>query len=227
MLGLLCAATVRSAKLPAPRTRIGLGRARAAMAAVDGDDAFDMAALNRRILSLQTDMSIDDDDESMSLDDPNAPKTVFVLIFNIGSNNEGIYSLHIGAGEEQDVVVGWEVEEDAREYGVLLEETHNMPLPTPKALSMADIASFCQDSGHLLGLVREGVKVEPPSRNVDQFDWSPNSDLATAAEPPSREADGTFTEDQLDSIRLRLERATQMLGSGPAADDRDEDNRAF
>jgi hypothetical protein len=182
------------------------------MAADDGEDALDMAALNRRILSLQADMSIDDDEEEMSLDDPHVPENVFVLIFNLGSNNEGIYSLHIGVGEEQDVIVGWEVEEDAREYGLLLEETQNMPLPTPKALSMTDIASFCQDSGHLLGLVREGIKVEPPSRNVDRFDWTPNSDIGGGDVPPSREADGTYTEDQLDSIRLRLERATQMLG---------------
>jgi hypothetical protein len=174
----------------------------------------DMDLLKRRILSLKAGMSVDHD-ANLSLENANTPTQIYVLIFNEGSLNEGIYSLRIGSEEKTDVVVGWEIEEDAREYGECLEE-QNMPTPTPKAYHVAQVQSFCQDSGHLLGVVRQGVKVTPPTRTVERFDWSPDG---SNGEPPQREADGTYTEDQLDSLRLRLERATRL---GPLAD-RDKD----
>lgn len=131
-------------------------------------------------------------------------RMLYVLVFNAGSNNEGLYVLTLGSGDESDgdasIVLAWEDEEAAARYGALLEE-QNMPLPTPSPLPLEEIKEICESSARVLTLaiVREGATLHPPTVNVERFAWSPGS----GAEPESELE--LYSADELSDLRNRLE----------------------
>ncbi|KAG8464347.1 hypothetical protein KFE25_003410 [Diacronema lutheri] len=174
------------------------------------EGAVDMDALSKRISRLHGG-SIMDQLDFYEQGDRMTLARVYVLIFNAGSSNEGLYSLQLETAERVDVVLAWELEADAKQYGQLLLE-QNMPQPVPQGIGLDEISSFCTESGLSLGVVRGGTFVEPPSRTVEKFDWRPGG---TSGEPPQREADGSLSEDQLDELRLRLERASRLSQAEP------------
>ncbi|KAJ1640299.1 hypothetical protein T492DRAFT_931434 [Pavlovales sp. CCMP2436] len=188
---------------------------RAVMALAEGD-AFDMSELTRRIASLREDVVVQPLPLSqLVVQPPDFPQPLplsqlsnedaglshcYVLLFNEGSNNEGIYSV---ASDDINVVLAWETEADAMNYGEKL-VAQNMPQPTPKLFPMSDINEFVSEAGLHVGVVRDGMDYTPPSRTVDKFDWAPSG--PASGEPPTRETDGTYSEDQLDAFKRQFER---------------------
>lgn len=121
---------------------------------------------------------------------------VFVLLYNVGTDNEGIHTLRVG---DRDVILMFHSEDDALRFAILL-EAQDFPEPTPVEVDPKDIEAFCRDAGYEWQEVEEGTLVVPPESNLEETEWDPNKP------PPEPES-------ELDRIRRQLE--AQIQGKTP------------
>ncbi|WP_138984669.1 DUF3110 domain-containing protein, partial [Crocosphaera watsonii] len=82
---------------------------------------------------------------------------VYALLFNAGTNNEGIYTI---SQNRNDTVIVFETVADARHHAKLLVETDNFPLATVEAMNTNDICEFCDNAGYEIQLVEAGRYVK-------------------------------------------------------------------
>ncbi|SKB14599.1 conserved hypothetical protein [Planktothrix sp. PCC 11201] len=119
---------------------------------------------------------------------------VYVLLFNAGTENEGIHTIQMG---DRNKVLIFEDEDDAIRFGVLL-EAQDFPTATVEAIDEEEIKEFCISVDYDWERVGSGELAIPPENNVDQTDWQVEED-----QPPEKEPD--FVSPELDDIRKRLE----------------------
>ena len=126
---------------------------------------------------------------------------VNVLLFDAGSDSEGIHSLEIAG---RTVVLLFENPDDAERYAGLL-EAQDFPVPTVESLDREDVALFCRDAGYEARFVASGFVPEsdeerlfmaPPEANRDVSQWKDEESLPEP-EPSSSS--------ELDALRKRLE----------------------
>jgi Protein of unknown function (DUF3110) len=129
---------------------------------------------------------------------------VYVLLFNVGTDNEGIHTLKLkqpemedGSQEDeyQDVVLAFEQEDDAVRFGLLL-EAQDFLEPTVEGIDQEELEEFCESSGLGLQYVSDGMLAVPPSENLETTDWQVDG-------PPPEEAEPMLP--NLEEIRRRLE----------------------
>ena len=152
---------------------------------------------------------------------------VHVLLFDAGTDSEGIHSLEIAG---RTVVLLFENPDDAERYAGLL-EAQDFPVPTVEALDREDVDLFCSEAGYEARLIESGfvpsndeerLFMAPPQSNRDVSNWK---DDVISNDPVSDEAvsDGAIAEQQaveparqgletepesnpeLDELRRRLE----------------------
>ncbi len=142
---------------------------------------------------------------------------VHVLLFDAGTDSEGIHSLEIAG---RTVVLLFENPDDAERYAGLL-EAQDFPVPTVEALDREDVDLFCREAGYEARLIESGfvpntdeerLFMAPPQSNRDVSNWKdevmPDDAIADqqAAEPARQ---GLETEPdsnpELDELRRRLE----------------------
>ena len=126
---------------------------------------------------------------------------VNVLLFDAGSDSEGIHSLEIAG---RTVVLLFENTDDAERYAGLL-EAQDFPVPTVESLDREDVELFCRDAGYEARFVASGFVPEsdeerlfmaPPEANRDVSQWKDEESLPEP-EPSSSS--------ELDALRKRLE----------------------
>ena len=126
---------------------------------------------------------------------------VNVLLFDAGSDSEGIHSLEIAG---RTVVLLFENPDDAERYAGLL-EAQDFPVPTVESLDREDVELFCRDAGYEARFVASGCVPEsdeerlfmaPPEANRDVSQWKDEESLPEP-EPSSSS--------ELDALRKRLE----------------------
>lgn len=124
---------------------------------------------------------------------------VFVLLYNSGTDNEGIHTLQIG---NKDCVLMFESEDDAIRYALLL-EAQDFPIPSVENIDKEEIEEFCQSAGYEAKLVTEGMLEVPPEKNVEQTDWN----IEKKSETPinSESTDMSMSAFELERIRRQLE----------------------
>ena len=134
---------------------------------------------------------------------------VFVLMFNAGTDNEGIHSIRISnaQGLEGNKILMFESEDDATRYALLL-EAQDFAVPTVEMMNADDVKEFCDSTGYYWDIVAENSElVLPPETNVEQTDWQPEPEIEDTEEdflsysPPVPEIPNS----DLDSIRRKLE----------------------
>ena len=142
---------------------------------------------------------------------------VHVLLFDAGTDSEGIHSLEIAG---RTVVLLFENPDDAERYAGLL-EAQDFPVPTVEALDREDVDLFCREAGYEARLIESGfvpsndeerLFMAPPQSNRDVSNWQDDagSDDAMAGQQavePSRQGLETDAESnpELDELRRRLE----------------------
>ena len=127
---------------------------------------------------------------------------VYVLLFNPGTENEGIHTLKL-KDEDRNVVLMFESEEDATRYGLLL-EAQDFLSPTVEEIESEEVEEFCEEANYDCVIVPEGTLAIPPEAVLEATDWQADGEVPPAeeeAEPPS-DMSGT----ELDAIRQRLEK---------------------
>jgi Protein of unknown function (DUF3110) len=134
------------------------------------------------------------------------PMRVFVLLFNAGTENEGIHSIQM-MGERNKVLM-FESEDDATRFALML-EAQDFPTATVEAIDSEEVKEFCESANYDWEIVpNNGGVLIPPEVNVEKTDWNPesNQDVGEEAprnQPPEEQADLSASE--LDSIRRKLE----------------------
>ena len=147
---------------------------------------------------------------------------VHVLLFDAGTDSEGIHSLEIAG---RTVVLLFENPEDAERYAGLL-EAQDFPVPTVEALDREDVDLFCREAGYEARLIESGfvpsndeerLFMAPPQSNRDVSNWKDDavsneavSDGGVAEHQgvePARQGLETEPESnpELDELRRRLE----------------------
>ncbi|MEO3706904.1 DUF3110 domain-containing protein [Trichormus azollae] len=131
---------------------------------------------------------------------------VFVLIFNVGSDNEGIHSIRAG---NRNKIMMFESEDDATRFALML-EAQDFPTPTVEGMDAEEIKEFCKSAGFDWEVVPEkGDLIMPPELNVEETDWKPDSepeDNDDSFRPsPASETVQEIPNSELDSIRRKLE----------------------
>ena len=142
---------------------------------------------------------------------------VHVLLFDAGTDSEGIHSLEIAG---RTVVLLFENPDDAARYAGLL-EAQDFPVPTVEVLDREDVDLFCREAGYEARLIESGfvpsndeerLFMAPPQSNRDVSNWKDDavSDDAMAqqqaAEPARRGLETeTSSNHELDELRRRLE----------------------
>ncbi|MCB4427694.1 DUF3110 domain-containing protein [Synechococcus sp. MU1643] len=142
---------------------------------------------------------------------------VHVLLFDAGTESEGIHSLEIAG---RTVVLLFENPDDAERYAGLL-EAQDFPVPTVEALDREDVDLFCREAGYEARLIESGfvpsndeerLFMAPPQSNRDVSNWQDDagSDDAMAGQQavePARQGLETESESnpELDELRRRLE----------------------
>lgn len=129
---------------------------------------------------------------------------VYVLLFNAGTENEGIHTIQMG---DRNTVLMFEEEEDATRFGVLL-EAQDFPTPTVEVLEDEEVKEFCRSVNYDWQLIQAGELAVPPDSNVEQTDWQP--DEKKDVQPGDKKAEKSdsdleYSSDELDNIRRRLE----------------------
>ncbi len=134
---------------------------------------------------------------------------VFVLIFNAGTDNEGIHSIRISnaRGIEGNKILMFESEDDATRFALML-EAQDFAVPTVEVMNADDVKEFCESTGYDWEVVPENSElVLPPEINVEQTDWQAEPEMADSHEdfssfnPPMPE----IANSELDSFRRKLE----------------------
>ncbi len=123
---------------------------------------------------------------------------VYVLLFNVGTDNEGIHTLKLKE-DGRNIVLMFESEDDATRYGLML-EAQDFMTPAVECMETEEIEEFCQDADYDCVMVPAGTLFLPPEETVAEMDWSPDE---TRSPSPSEASE--FSDAELERIRRRLE----------------------
>ncbi|MGJ3247699.1 MAG: DUF3110 domain-containing protein [Elainellaceae cyanobacterium] len=128
---------------------------------------------------------------------------VFVLLFNAGTDNEGIHTLRVG---DRNLVLMFENEDDATRYGLML-EAQDLGSPSVEEFDADEIESFCDEANYESKFIETGTLAVPPEHNVESTDWNPEDDRMS--EPSIQEKADTeppeLSNDELDRLRRQFE----------------------
>ena len=120
---------------------------------------------------------------------------VYVLLFNAGTDNEGIHTVQV---EDRNTILMFQDEDDALRYAGLL-EAQDFPEAKVEAIDSEEVEQFCRQADYDCKIVESGELEIPPEKNVEELDWEEETKVA----PPTDEE--TMANDELDRIRNQLE----------------------
>ena len=107
---------------------------------------------------------------------------VFVLLYNSGSDNEGIHSIEL---KGKTIVLMFEDKDDAIRYCGLL-EAQDFPSPTVESINIEEIKDFCIKLDYEYKLVEKNfvpktaedrLLISPPQKNLEVEDWEGNKNI--------------------------------------------------
>ena len=132
-----------------------------------------------------------------------APKRIYVLLINAGTDREGIHSLQMGA---RQTVLMFESKDDATRYALML-EAQDFPSPTIEAFPAEEIEEFCRDAGYEWKIIEEGNTerewLMPPEATVEEMTWDEDAPpLETSPEAEERE----MSDAELEAKRRQLDK---------------------
>lgn len=99
-------------------------------------------------------------------------EAAWVLIFNAGQSDEGVYTLQGRAARASAYVLAFERPDDATRFATLL-QAEGFDLATPLHWNTNQLSTFCDAGEFELSLVPQGTLITPPSKNEydrDAFD---------------------------------------------------------
>ena len=136
---------------------------------------------------------------------------VHVLLFDAGSDAEGIHSLEVNGNT---LVLLFEDPDDAERYAGLL-EAQDFPMPSVEAIDRNEIELFCTQAGYQAQFVPAGflpqsaedrLLISPPERNMDVANWKEElQEQAVAGMAGAEPDEPSGANAELEAFRRRLE----------------------
>ena len=136
---------------------------------------------------------------------------VHVLLFDAGSDAEGIHSLEVNGNT---LVLLFEDPDDAERYAGLL-EAQDFPTPSVEAINRDEIELFCTQAGYQAQFVPAGflpqsaedrLLISPPERNMDVANWKEElQEQAVAGMAGTEPDEPSGANAELEAFRRRLE----------------------
>ena len=123
---------------------------------------------------------------------------VHILLFNAGTDNEGIHTIQIG---DRNTILMFKEEDDATRYAGLL-EAQDFPEAKVEAIDSEEVEQFCRQADYDWKIVESGQLEIPPEKNVEELNWE-DEETTPVQEPPKEES--TMANDELERIRKQLE----------------------
>lgn len=124
---------------------------------------------------------------------------VYILLFNAGTDNEGIHTVQMG---DNNTILMFQEEDDAVRYAGLL-EAQDFLAPKVEPIDSDEVEHFCRQANYDWKIVEPGQLEIPPAKNVEDIedlDWQePTPQEATS------ENDKSMPDDELERIRRQLE----------------------
>ncbi len=150
--------------------------------------------------------------------------SVYAVLFNVGSQEEGIHSIELPAGSGYNTVLGFVTRSDCVRFCLVL-EAQGFGTPVAAVVDMKDLVSFTScDSKVSLLMVPPNTPVTPPSDNKAEVDYSPTEEYEAKkmsdlrAHPRYRfGGDSLLEQDDLKQMRASMERI--LDGGGDDLDD--------
>ena len=102
---------------------------------------------------------------------------IFVLLYNSGTEQEGIHSIEL---KGRTIVLMFEDKEDAERYCGLL-EAQDFPLPCVEMIDIDEIRNFCTKLDYECKLVEKNfipktaedrLLISPPQKNLEVENWN-------------------------------------------------------
>jgi len=91
------------------------------------------------------------------------PQTVYVLLYNARTDNEGIHTI---SHQEKETILLFEASADATNFAQQLRK-QNFPVPSVETMETETIISFCQEEGYDWRFVPEGTDETPPVESAE------------------------------------------------------------
>ena len=132
---------------------------------------------------------------------------VYILLYNAGTNNEGIHTVQIS---DRNKILMFMEKDDAERYALML-EAQDFPTPTVESIDEEEVKAFCKNADYDCELIEPGKLALPPEHNLESTDWDEEGNYSTQdTETPestkSPESDkSTISNEELDRIRSQLE----------------------
>ena len=124
---------------------------------------------------------------------------VYILLFNAGTNNEGIHTVQVG---NRNKILMFQEKDDALRFAMML-EAQDFPEATVEDIDSEEVEAFCRKANYDWELIEPGKLAIPPDKNAEKIDWSAD-DTEDDFSASTSETD-SMSPDDLDSIRRRLE----------------------
>ena len=102
---------------------------------------------------------------------------IFVLLYNIGTDKEGIHSIEL---KGRTIVLMFEEKDDAERYCGLL-EAQDFPIPSIEMIHIDEIRDFCNELDYESKLVEKNfvpktaedrLLISPPQKNLEVDKWN-------------------------------------------------------
>jgi Protein of unknown function (DUF3110) len=120
---------------------------------------------------------------------------VYILLFNAGTDNEGIHTVQLG---DRNTILMFKEEDDALRYGLLL-EAQDFPEPKVEEIDSEEVEQFCRQADYDSKIVEPGQLEIPPEKNVEDLSWEEQQQQDSLSEAES------MPNDELERIRRQLE----------------------
>jgi Protein of unknown function (DUF3110) len=124
---------------------------------------------------------------------------VHILLFNAGTENEGIHTIQIG---DRNTILMFQEEDDAIRYAGLL-EAQDFPEAKVEAIDSEEVEQFCRQADYDWKMVEPGQLEIPPEKNVEELSWDEAEE--EDSEIDVTDVEETMARDELERIRNQLE----------------------
>lgn len=128
--------------------------------------------------------------------------SVYVILFNARTDNEGMHSLRVG---DRHQVLMFELEDDALRFANFL-EAQDFPPATVEAFDPEEIEEFCESAGYEALRVPDGAILMPPETMVEKTIWDPDASPEDIVKPRAQGRVLDASSDEMDRIRAQLEK---------------------
>jgi len=133
-------------------------------------------------------------------------QALFVLIFNPGKSNEGVYTLQGKTSPASSYVLAFEQTDEAIRFADLL-HAEGFDMPQPMEWRAETIRTFCERGEFEIGIVPRGALLTPPSHNEYGRPREGNFDrLRKSRDGSAGSASGPHNSRTIDMQRKRLDR---------------------